>query len=818
MNTHDFRLSHIKIGVPAPASYKAPKSRTSLDLPDRDRKQHADRLRKQLKDLEASIEHLHEDRKEQGYQDVEGVLVTVWGTKDHDLAGRNLNDKRQNVEVVNVGETQQNQKYAVVRMGRGEVRSLSHKVEQYEKVNTKTGKPRYNDVVRGIQEIKRSLLIDLWTGPIEQLPKRNGEDHWWEVWLIGGSESSDLAEYGRLTLALFAKNEQIDLDLNQRIEFAERQVFLLKAKHETVEKAIEFLDSIIEVAPPSRGLRDLYVHENTSRQEFQSAADRLTPPNSDSPAITLLDTGVNDAHPLLRPAIDLNGLHTVDPTTPETGDYQGHGTEMAGIALYDDLSRHVLSEATYHFPAHLESVRIRLASSDEERHLWGKVTWDAVMTAESVRSERNRIFCMAISGEPITFGKPSSWSSTLDKLTYNKGQASRLFAVAAGNVPLDTIDLDGYPSRNLSTQLDDPAQAKNVLTVGAMTDFCEVSRPTHGDDVVPIAGQGQISPHTTSHMVLNDAIKPDVVCEGGNVGWADPLADGGLEGLALITTHKDFLKSPFTVTWATSPATATASRIMARIWNTNPNFKPETIRGLLVHSASWTQGMQQQFPDKHDLLRTCGYGLPNEELACRSATSAVTLIAEGTIRTAYRERIPGRRRDKWSEWKRDILIFDLPWPEDVLLDLGDKQIELRVTLSYFCDPNPAHKLRAYQGAGLQWELKKTDETRKQFVKRVNAAQREDGDSSFEGSRDWQIGKQARSRGTVQSDRWHGTAAELASRSSLAVYPVKGWWFSDLTKHPFQEVQFSLIVSILAEDVTIDVYNPIMLTVSASIET
>lgn len=815
MTNHDYRFEHIRIGVPAPTVYKAPRSGGSLNLPDRDRKLHADHLRKQLKVLESSIEHLQKERKEQGYN-VEGVLVTVLGATDFDIAGDKLKDKRQHVEVVNIGENQQNQKYTVVRMGRGEVRSLEHKVDEYEKVDTPKGKPKYNDVVRGIQEIKRSLLMDLWAGPYEQLPERNDQEHWWEVWLIGGSENPDIAEYGRLTLALFAKNENLSLDLDQRIEFAERQVFLLKAQYEILEKAVAFLDSIIEIGPPSRGLRDFYVSEYTSRTEFESSTERLTPPSPRAPAIALLDTGVNDAHPLLQPAIDPKGLHTVDPTSPETGDYQGHGTEMAGIALYDDLSGHVLSGDTYQFPAHLESVRIRLANSDDERHLWGKITSDAVEQVESAARDRNRIFCMAISGDPITYGKPSSWSATLDKLSYNNGVLPRLFAVAAGNVPLHTIDPDGYPSRNLATQLDDPAQAKNIVTVGAMTDFCEVSRPLDGYEVIPIAETGQISPHTSSHMVLNDAIKPDVVCEGGNVGWVDSLADAALEGLALFTTHKDFLKNPFTVTWATSPATATASRMMARIWNENPNLRPETIRGLLVHSASWTQAMLQQFPDKHDLLRTCGYGLPDVELACRSATSAVTVIAEGTIRTAYRERIAGVRRDKWSDWKRDILIFDLPWPEDLLLELGEKQVELRVTLSYFCDPNPAYKLKSYQGAGLQWDLQKADETRDMFVKRVNAAQRSNGERNFEGARDWQIGKQARSRGTVQSDRWHGTAAELATRRSLAVYPIKGWWYSDLTQHPNQEVPFSLIASILSEDVSVDVYNPIMLSASVSV--
>ncbi len=64
----------------------------------------------------------------------------------------------------------------------------------------------------------------------------------------------------------------------------------------------------------------------------------------------------------------------------------------------------------------------------------------------------------------------SSWSQALDQLAYNGGNG-RLILVSIGDVdPGDHMMLaQGYPSLNLNQRIDDPAQATNVLTIGACT-------------------------------------------------------------------------------------------------------------------------------------------------------------------------------------------------------------------------------------------------------------------------------------------------------------------------------------------------------------
>jgi hypothetical protein len=164
------------------------------------------------------------------------------------------------------------------------------------------------------------------------------------------------------------------------------------------------------------------------------------------------------------------------------------------------------------------------------------------------------------------------------------------------------------------------------------------------------------------------------------------------------------------------------------------------------------------------------------------------------------------------------LIFDLPWPEERLIELGESPVELRVTLSYFAEPNPKKTLRVYEGGGLKWDLQKATESTKAFIGRVNIAEREEkSEGELRSVDDWKIGITTRRRGTVQSDRWYGTAAELATRHKLAVYPTVGWWRENPTKYPKQEIPFSLIVSIISEDVNIDLYNLIKVNILTPVE-
>src|SRR5690606_19614791 len=155
-------------------------------------------------------------------------------------------------------------------------------------------------------------------------------------------------------------------------------------------------------------------------------------------------------------------------------------------------------------------------------------------------------------------------------------------------------------------------QSWNALTVGAVTDKVFVDDPAY-DGWNVLAGPGQLSPRTRTSALWGESYwptKPDIVLEGGNYlangGYMEPHPD-----VSPLSTDKDTV---FCYTNDTSAANAEASRLAATLAARYPEFWPETLRGLMVHAAEWTQGMLdgeqingKPKPWKINFLRRYGY-------------------------------------------------------------------------------------------------------------------------------------------------------------------------------------------------------------------
>lgn len=170
-------------------------------------------------------------------------------------------------------------------------------------------------------------------------------------------------------------------------------------------------------------------------------------------------------------------------------------------------------------------------------------------------------------------------------------------------------------------------------------------------------------------------------------------------------------------------------------------------------------------------------------------------------------------------------LHSLPWPKDELLALPpETKVELRITLSYFIEPNPSARGTAskfhYPSHRLRFDVQRPlDETTADFVARINAAAaREDEDDPIDPKDpNWLIGDRQRHRGSLHQDIWKGTAAELASRGYIAVYPAKGWWRTRQLQERYNApARYSLIVSIRTPETEVDLYTPIAQQVAAQV--
>lgn len=65
---------------------------------------------------------------------------------------------------------------------------------------------------------------------------------------------------------------------------------------------------------------------------------------------------------------------------------------------------------------------------------------------------------------------------------------------------------------------------------------------------------------------------------------------------------------------------------------------------------------------------------------------------------------------------------------------------------------------------------------------------------------WLLGTRNRHKGSLHSDIWTESAAVLASRGILAVFPVSGWWKTRAKLERYdQRADYSLLVSIHAPE-------------------
>jgi hypothetical protein len=733
---------------------------------------------------------------------------------DVELAFDSFEDNRSgNYHLLSTSK-EENQYRALVAVNSKGLSKFIKLVEAYATQVTAGDKPRNAKLISNISDIRIATLRSFWNEPTLPFPA-DQDEIWWEIWFRRNRVDQDVHEDDKVVTQLTTSGANVS---TRRLLMPEHIVRLVKGTPVQLSTSLLLLDNLAELRK-AKNTADFFTDlRNFEQQEWvNDLLSRIENQGNNSPVfITLLDSGVNNGHPLLAQFLPNTNMDSYNAAWGNLdGHPHGHGTQMAGLAVYGDLTEVMASPDSIRIAHRLESIKMINPSAPHQPDLYGQVTLECVNRAIVLGADRKRVFCMAVTAEDNRDrGKPSSWSSSVDKIAFGDTGISddkNLILVSVGNVFHDNY-LE-YPNKNKTEFVHDPAQAFNVLTIGAYTekDSIDTARFPNAN---PLAQRGSIAP-CSSTSCLSDhhwPIKPDVVMEGGNYA----VQNGSLicpPSLQLLTTAKDFTVSHFADFGDTSGATALGSNLAAKIMSDYPNLLPETIRGIIIHSANWTPAMlggtsigQLSMDAKKDVLRTFGYGVPNLNKALYSLRNSLTLIAERDIQPF--------RLDGSVVKTNQLHLFDLPWPEDALLDLGENDVKLTITLSYFIEPNPGSRYFSskfnYQSHGLRFEVKRPLETLQEFRARINReARQERYDPGVSQSDKWQIGKRLRNVGSVHKDIWLGTGAELAAMKNIAVYPVNGWWRLRKKLGKYQErVRYSLIVTIETDVATADLYTPV----------
>lgn len=799
-------------------------------IPIRERKTHAQYLQNKLSTVWDEHRNMVTERTAISLPTRKGTYIEFRGATNNDLIYKSLENINSGIRLLNVRTItveEGEDTYATVYLPQGKEHSFIKKITEYATQDTAKGKPKNDKLFRSIEDIKSAVLESIWTDKIDLFPSEQND--WYEIWIRITEDNKTEQQCEQFV------NIVNSLQLNHKdkfLQFPERAVFMIFANRSSL---IELLNRSEQLAEIRCGQETTGFWYNENRYEQQTWVNdllsRLIVENQPQVSVCVLDTGVNNGHPLLSPIIPDDKCLTNFPHLGSADFNRGHGTQMCGVVAYGDLSEKLLSTQNITLSHQLCSVKIIPNSEVNPKELWGELTENSIYRTEIVLPN-NKIYCMAITAESCEKGKPSSWSGAVDKLAYNTGINTRLIIISGGNIDLDSINYDlwnNYPNGNSLRQIQNPAQSWNALTIGAHTNKLALNNHRLAD-FSTVAPSGGISPYSTTSILWdkNAPIKPEIMFEGGNLYKTndETIPYSNHEDLEVLTTNCRFqIGSYFDTICATSSATAFAANLAARLQLKYPDLWMESIRALMVHSANWSENMQLQFPvrnrnraDMMNRLRNCGYGIPSEDRAFYSTENGFTYISQEVIRPYIKE--------KGTIKCNQMHFYELPWPSELLQTLGEIEVSLRITLSYFIEPGPGEigwkDKYKYSSCGLRFDINQETETEENFKRRINKLmEAEDNEEEIiqNDSTRWYIGANNRNQGSIHSDILYGTAAQLSTCNYIAIYPIGGWWKTRTNLNRFNSnLRYSLVVSLDTPAENVDLYNIVKTKIEALIRT
>ncbi len=474
-----------------------------------------------------------------------------------------------------------------------------------------------------------------------------------------------------------------------------------------VTRTLLTLDAVASIDRPPR------VSLKVSQQLDVSLQDlgQLQPPPPGAKGVCVLDSGVIGGHPLLGPA--LGEATAVPAQLGDPSDQHGHGTMVAGLALYGDVQEAIDRRR---FAPQLRLYSARVLNQHNE---FDDETLITTQMRQSIEYFRNtygcRVFNVSLGDSRVPFngGKVSAWASILDHLAR---ELDVLIVVSAGNYDheppygRDPDDhLQGYPGYLLEppARIIEPATGCVVLTVGALANSADI--PLGAGATVafrPIAQPGQPSPFTRSGPGIGVAIKPELCEYGGNRAY-DGYRRGvqSAAGLSIVSLNREYLQRLFRTDVGTSYAAPQVAHIGARVWSFFPDAPANLVRALLAASAIVPEASRQLLgPIGQDAVRQlCGYGVPSLARAVNSDANRVVLYAQG-------------------ELPFDMFhIYEVPIPEEIYTVDGER----RISASLAFDPPVRHSRLDYLGTKMSFRLirgKAVDEVAAAFRQRSQADQ------------------------------------------------------------------------------------------------
>lgn len=523
-------------------------------------------------------------------------------------------------------------------------------------------------------------------------------------------------------------------------------------------------------------------------------------PDNNATRVCIIDSGIQENHRLIQPAIDTANSRSYvdgDATTVDYVKASGHGTKVAGAVLYPVS---IPKKGKIKLESILQNARIldkknEIPTSRFEPRLMEQIISDYPDT---------RVFNLSVSEKVAYTGTHMpSLAASIDKLIHEK---KILFIVAAGNlyhsstIPTNLGIIEHlkagrtYPAylNEPETRVANPGVSYFAITVGS------IAKEDYDDaDYKALAGKNNVSPFSRTGFGMWGCIKPDVVEFGGDLmknKLSDELITNEFTSPELVNSTLHGASAVGKDSFGTSFSTPKVSYIASRLQFEHPTESAQMYRALIIQSARLPEHCFTN-PTLND-FRYYGYGVPDVNRALNNSQSRITFIQDGKV----------------GPKKADIYRLKIP---DSLKGEGKEfRILVEVTLSFTSKTRLTRKgSHQYLANWLDWRSSKYNESFSSFRNRtLEYLEGEiDDDGIDEGANaiqwiirenpKWGVKGITRNNSAVQKSWVIIEPQQFAEEFSIAIVGHFGW-----DKNLENEIPYALCVSFEVIDSQMNIYD------------
>lgn len=449
------------------------------------------------------------------------------------------------------------------------------------------------------------------------------------------SVSNEIASLQKERLKQFLRDADLSFTTNNN----EDLFYLNHASNEIVNNIEQNFD-IIQSITSSRALNVRPGMLGTLRMEY---GFEVTIPENLA-TVGIINTGINEITPFNNLIVD-GGINITGETA---SDYSGHGTLVAGLAIF---GQDFPSSVQGSYEAKCKVLPIKVLHNNN-----GGINFPMLLQAIRTANQDKgvRIFNMSLVFYPKKYNEAfSEFAYELDHISHKLGL---LIFISVGN--FDSISLrellttdfhndHSYPEfyYNLdstspihsceNTNISTPSESLNNLSIGALAGNIE---DDDNSDITPVNiypayytrkfhfdYEQKINTTDFNQNQKNKYLnKPDLVFDGGDLL-------NGQSGIEVIASPAD---NYFRRAAGTSLSTPLIASIAGEIEGIYPDLDAQSIKALLINSANYYKTKElPHFQNKDELLRKLiGFGIPDRNLALLSDDKSITMVIEDEIK------------------------------------------------------------------------------------------------------------------------------------------------------------------------------------------